>query len=167
MLPVLTTRQLFQLGWQVGDEVRDAWAAASDQGERAAILADLPDGLDVDPASVTTPVWVHGVDWFLTGQDVCRVHARLQQQAATEAGGPIRDILAANPGLTPAAAATYQGYKGGSAPGVLAFSFYVEAGEQGAGQVLSVQIRSEGDVDLLRAATIVEAALPLITGSGG
>ena len=178
--PVTTTKQLFILGWGVEQEVRDRWARASVPEVRAAQLADLPTDLSlVDVASVTTPVWQDGVDWSLTGGEVCGIHARLQQLATTEAGEPVREILSANPGGTVAEGVTYQGFKGGSAPGVLALSYYVETqpadGDSDSpdgsdapdGHVLVVQTRSEEAIDQLRAVTIVDAGLQHLVGSGG
>src|SRR5699024_6629676 len=78
--PVQTTRELFILGWGVEQEVRDRWADAADPQERQSVLDDLPQDLSVvDVAAVTTPVWQDGVDWLLTGGEVCSIHARLQQ----------------------------------------------------------------------------------------
>lgn len=171
--PVQTTRELFILGWGVEQEVRDRWADAADPEERQAVLDDLPQDLSaVDVAAVTTPVWQDGVDWLLTGDEVCSVHARLQQQAGTGAGDPVREILSVNPGGMVADGVTYQGFKGGSAPGVLALSYYVETGtghgddeaDAPDGFVLTVQTRSDSMIDQLRASTIVEAGLQHLAG---
>ncbi|WP_151525939.1 serine hydrolase [Serinicoccus kebangsaanensis] len=175
IMPVATTRQLFQLGWQVDSEVRDRWAEAVVPERREAILADLPEELDVPPAAVTVPVWESGVDWFLTGAEICSLHARLQQQATSEPAAPVREILAVNPGLTPPDGVAYQAFKGGSVPGVLATSFYVEttggsADPDGAapeGMVLVVQTRSSEAVDQMRALTIVEAGLQHLAAGPG
>lgn len=169
IMPVASTRQFFQLGWQVDAEVRIRWSEARVPETKEAILADLPDDLDIDPATVTEPRWDAGVDWYLTGGEICSLHARLQQLATTDAGGPVRDILAANPGVGPVGGTSYQGFKGGSAPGVLAFSFYTEsaASSPGNGRVLVVQTRSSEPVDQLRAATITEAGLQLLATPGG
>ncbi|ANS80206.1 Beta-lactamase [Serinicoccus hydrothermalis] len=171
IMPVPTTRQIFQLGWQVDSEVRDRWAEAAVPESREAILADLPEELDVPAAAVTVPVWESGVDWFLTGAEICSLHARLQQQATSGAGEPVREILATNPGLTPPDGVTYQAFKGGSVPGVLALSFYLETSRETeetdgdpdasppGGVVLVVQTRSEEAIDQMRAVTIIEAGL--------
>lgn len=170
IMPVATTRQFFQLGWQVDTEVRNRWAEAAVPETREAILADLPEELDLDPATVTEPRWEVGVDWFLTGAEICGLHARLQQQAGSEAGEPVREILAENPGIGPVGGVAYQAFKGGSAPGVLAFSFYTEAASSsatrpGTGLVLVVQTRSGEPVDQLRAVTITEAGLHLLAAA--
>ncbi|GAA4869685.1 serine hydrolase [Serinicoccus chungangensis] len=177
VMPVPTTRQIFQLGWQVDSEVRTRWAEAVVPERREAMLADLPAELDVDPATVTEPRWQDGIDWFLTGEQVCSLHARLQQRAAEPAGEPVREILALDPGLPPPEGVGYQAFKGGSLPGVLAMSFYVEPqegavggdGEPAApeGLVLVVQTRSAEPVDPLRAATIVGAGLQHLVDVGG
>lgn len=171
--PIPTTRQLFQLGWQVPQEVRDRWQSAPDEAGRQAILDALPIHLKVDPLAVQEPVWPDGVEYFFTGAELCTVHARLQQQAGdpnsdSEAGAPLRDILAENPGISPPAGTTYQAFKGGSSPGSLTYTFYREGaqGETGQGQVLIVQLRSPELIDQLRATTIVQAGLGLLAEPG-
>ncbi len=126
--PFLSTRELFQLGWGVEDAVREQWKEADDDGRRA-LLEALPRGvLDIPAAAVTTPVWQQDLDWFATAEDLLRVHLALQERAATEAGTPLRDILGANNGLNLEIGSdwTYIGFKGGSAPGVMAGSWYLE-----------------------------------------
>ncbi|MGC5614729.1 serine hydrolase [Georgenia sp. Z1491] len=164
LLPLASTRDFFQLGWQVDDSVRAEFEAATSPEERQAVLDALPVELDIDPAAVTEPRWQEGVGWNLTGAEICSVHALLQEQAGSEAGGPVRDILSENPGVGVPDAATYQGFKGGSAPGVLAFSFYLEADgdDEGAGRVLVVQTRSDQAIDQMRATTIVGAGVGLL-----
>lgn len=155
LTPLPTTQQFFLLGWGA-PEVREQWADA-DPGERAELLDQLPgDTSGLNPLAVTGTAWTDGVDWFFTGQEICAAHAELQQQADTEAGAPVRDILSANPGLVPPAGTSYQAFKGGSAPGVLAFTFYQEPGGEGPGdggtrdgengRVLVVQVRHEGAI---------------------
>lgn len=127
--PLTTTKQLFILGWGVDQEVRDRWARASVPEQRDALLADLPDDLSaVDVGAVTTPVWQDGADWLLTGGEICGAHAHLQQLAGSQAGAPVRDILSANPGGQVPEGAGYVAFKGGSVPGVLALTYYVEVG---------------------------------------
>ncbi|MGO0575305.1 serine hydrolase [Ornithinimicrobium panacihumi] len=171
LAPIVTTRQLFILGWGVDQEVRDRWARASVPETRTAQLADLPEDLTlVTPEAVTTPAWQDGVDWPMTGGEVCNVHARLQQLAGTGAGEPVREILSANPGGAVPDGVAYQAFKGCSAPGVLALSYYLEPVEtetRADGLVLVVQTRSEEAVDQLRAMTIVEAGLQHLAATGG
>ena len=144
LTPLLTTREFFLLGWGA-PEVQEQWAQADAQ-ERVALVDDLPSDLSgLHPFSVTTPAWTEGVGWFLTGPELCAVHAILQEQAQTEAGEPVRDILSANPGLVPPSQVTYQGFKGGSAPGVLAMTFYQETGD-GDGRVFTMQVRHDGNI---------------------
>ncbi|MCC3266027.1 serine hydrolase [Arthrobacter gengyunqii] len=126
--PFLSTRELFQLGWGVEESVRGQWEEADDDGRRA-LLQTLPDGvLDIPAAAVTTPVWQQDLDWFATAEDLMRAHLALQDRATTDAGAPLRDILGANNGLNLEIGGdwSYIGFKGGSAPGVMAGSWYLE-----------------------------------------
>ncbi|MCK0110891.1 serine hydrolase [Ornithinimicrobium sp. F0845] len=167
LMPLLTTRQFFVLGWDA-PELREQWAG-SDTAERTAIVADLPDDLSAlrgNPFAVTDPAWPDGVGWFLTGEEICAAHAVLQEQAQTEAGDPVRGILSANPGLAVPDGATYQGFKGGSAPGVLAYTFYVEAGD-GPGRVLSVQVSHDGQILPTAYTELTQAGLAHLVEDGG
>ncbi|CAN5548676.1 hypothetical protein BH23ACT6_BH23ACT6_13120 [soil metagenome] len=87
LTPVLTTAQLFQLGWGVDDDIREQWSGADTQAQRQ-IVADLPAGVDgIDPLSVTEPRWGDGIDYFVSAADLCAAHVALQERAATPAGG--------------------------------------------------------------------------------
>ncbi|MGC5627752.1 serine hydrolase [Georgenia sp. Z1344] len=164
VLPVPSTRDFFQLGWQVEDDVRAQYEAAATPEERQAVLDSLPAELDVAATAVTVPRWDEGVGWMLTGGEICSLHALLQQRAGTESGEPVREILSDNPGVGIPEGVGYQGFKGGSAPGVLAFAFYLETADddEGSGRVLVVQTRSEEAVDQMRATTIVDAGVGLL-----
>lgn len=124
--PFLTTRELFQLGWGNGTEARDQWADAS-ASERSALLTELPGGvIDIDASAVTDAVWTDDLDWFASGDDLVAAHLALQERAETKAGSPLRGILGKNPGLEFGKEWTYVAFKGGSVPGVLAGSWYLE-----------------------------------------
>lgn len=171
LTPLLTTRQFFLLGWGA-PEIRAQWADA-DPAARTDLLEQLPeDTSGLNPMSINSPAWTDGVGWFLTGEEICAAHAELQEQAQTGAGAPVRDILATNPGLVPPVGTAYQGFKGGSAPGVLALSFYqeTEGAEDGSvgsggdptGRVLVVQVRYEGDILDQPFADLTQAGLALL-----
>lgn len=140
--PFLTTRDLFWLGW--GDtDADDGWAAATTD-ERRAVLASAPTGvLTLDPGAVTTSRWQDGLDWFATADDLCAAHVALHRMTATDAGAPVTEILSANPGVElPAGLWDYTAFKGGSAPGVLAGTWFVRSAD-GAEVVVSIQLTSD------------------------
>lgn len=160
--PFLTTRDLFRLGWAAPDDA-PAWDSLSEP-EQAAAVAALPGGMvGVGPAAVTAPVWEEGIDWFATAADLCAVHVALQDAAATATGGPVRDILSANPGIEiDSTAWPYVGFKGGSTPGVLAGSWYAEDAD-GESVVVSVQLSSSDPATLPSVATFAELAESALT----
>lgn len=146
LTPLLTTKQLFQLGWGADDEARAKWSSADTQQLRS-ILADLAPGVEgVDPAAVTDPMWQEGIDYFATANELCSAHVALQERAETPAGEPVRDILSGNPGLPSAAEQfDYLGFKGGSAPGQLTLTWYGEVGD--ADMVAVIQVADDSPVD--------------------
>ncbi len=166
--PFLTTRELFQLGWGEQTQVGARWASA-DVDERREILEQLPKGtLDIEPKSVTDPVWQLGLDWFATGADLRAAHLGLQELAETEAGQPVREILAINPGVGISIGDewTYVGFKGGSSVGELAGSWYVERAD-GESFTLSIQAASQDPADLTDTQAYfgqIEDALALLAG---
>lgn len=145
--PLLTTRDLFWLGW--GDPaVAPSWTDL-DADEREQALAQVPAGvLDIDPMTVTDARWDDGLDWFATADDLCAAHASLQTMARTDAGTPVRDILSANPGVAlDAADWPYVGFKGGNAPGEIAGSWYAETAA-GNRVVVSIQLAASDPLSL-------------------
>ncbi|MDQ0643017.1 serine hydrolase [Microbacterium murale] len=139
--PLLTTRELFWIGW--GDEgLRESWAEA-DAVEREALLGEVPAGVpDGNSVDWSVAAWQSGVEWFATHDDLVRAHIALQERATTAAGAPIRDILSANPGVTFGDEWTYVGFKGGSSMGALAGSWYLERADA-APVVLTILARSD------------------------
>jgi hypothetical protein len=128
--PFPTTREFFQLGWDSSAEERSTYADGSRE-QRLEQLEALGGGeLDIPAAAVTEPRWQEGIDWFGTPGDLRAVQEALQERADTDAGEPVRDILGENSGLDFGDEWTSVAFKGGSAPGVLAGSWYLE-GEAG------------------------------------
>lgn len=124
--PFLTTREMFQLGF-TDDDVRAQWLAAGDDGDQQrAVLDGLPGGdIVLDESLATAVVWDEGLDWFATAEDLCRAHVALQDEDG--GSGLVREMLAANPGIDVPAGWDYVAFKGGSAPGEMAGSWYLEA----------------------------------------
>ncbi|UIN31944.1 serine hydrolase [Microbacterium binotii] len=138
--PWLTTKDFFTLGW--GDSALAARWRDADEAERRRLLDGITAApLSVDAASVTGPVWNTGIDWFASPATVAAVHeALLDTDDKT-----VRAILSKNTGLGADLDRTllpYLGFKGGSAPGVLAASW---SGETAKGErvIVVIQLRAE------------------------
>ncbi|MDT9592901.1 serine hydrolase [Nocardioides zeae] len=159
LVPVPTTRQLFRLGWGAPEQ-RAQWSAA-DAEERRAILDALPGLEGLDPATVTTPGWTDGVEYFLTPAQACGLHVALHEAGSTPAGAPLARILTTNPGLEPPAGADAVAFKGGSSPGVVALTFLVSSGDTT--RYLGVQVWDDEVVDLgVRVPGPAQAGLDLL-----
>ncbi|GMA32420.1 hypothetical protein GCM10025875_24120 [Litorihabitans aurantiacus] len=145
--PLLTTRELFILGWGDDQAPRQAWADG-DETERRAVLEALPAGPPgIDPTTIAETVWQDGLDWFATPADLVAAQLALQEKADTPAGEPLTAILGASPGIEPAVAETFDevAFKGGSSMGVVALSHYY-SGPDG-DHVVTVQARSDSQTD--------------------
>ena len=140
-VPLLTSREAFQVGWSENGTLRDGWSRGDDEVRRA-VIEGLPGGtLNVEARDVTGPAWHLGIDWFATAQDLVQVHAALERRADTLAGAPIRQIMGENPGLPFGDEWSYVAFKGGSSPGVLGGSWLLER-EDGERYVITVQVAS-------------------------
>ncbi|WGD37148.1 serine hydrolase [Lysinibacter sp. HNR] len=147
--PFLNSREVSQLGWSGDKSLRERWEKGN-RAERLDLLAALPGGpLNVPVENVTDAVWQYGLDWFADPSDLVSAHTYLQEVAQTDAGAPVRDILSLNPGagLTLGDGWVYTAFKGGSAPGELAGSWYLED-EKGDAYVVTIQGASENPQDL-------------------
>lgn len=140
--PLLTTRELFEIGWGA-PQVLEQWSDAESE-QRRELLDELSGNLDsVEIASIMNQVvWTEGAEYFFTADELCATMARLQQQAGTEAGEPIREILALSTFVQQPEDAAYLGFKGGSSTGAEAMVFYAEGDGDatGQGRVLVIQV---------------------------
>jgi hypothetical protein len=154
--PLLTTREYFWIGW--GDaELREGWHAGN-ADQRTDLLEDVPAGNpDVDAIDWSVPAWESGVDWFATPGDIARAHAALQAMSTTDAGTPLREILSANTGLELGPEWTYAGFKGGSASGVFAGSWYLER-DDGTPVIITLLTRANDPAALADTAAVLAHA---------
>lgn len=129
-IPFATTREFFQIGWGADESLRERWRGG-DEAARRAILDELAGAeLDVELERIgQVAVWPDGVDWFASGADLCAAYVALDELAGTPAGEPVREILAANPGIDAPEEYEYVGSKGGSATGTMAGSWYAETAD--------------------------------------
>ncbi len=127
--PFLTTRQFFELK-AADPALREAWppgARAADRADRQAVLArvDAARGatdLDRINAAFGNGPRALGVEWFASPADLARLFAHMRKTADPGAF----DILAISPsanGETIRANWPYIGFKGGSEPGVLNYTW--------------------------------------------
>lgn len=131
-LPLLTTREAFELKLPANAALEHEWAAASPDGRRQLLSTNsgrlAETAIDVG-AFGDKPLGIDRVEWFASPADMARTlnWLRLHGDATTRA------ILAVNPGMLPAAAGSfrYAGFKGGSETGVISLNYLVEnkAGE--------------------------------------
>ena len=120
-LPFLTTRELFVLKGDAALLDRYRKAKVADRRDMLTRLAETAaDRARVDAAFAGGPQALD-VEWLASARDITAVIAFLQEDATARA------VLAVNPGVGPSTQAgwKYIGYKGGSEPGVLNFTWLV------------------------------------------
>jgi len=124
LVPFLKTRELFVLKTVFTQAERRAYIAADSEARRDLLdttVAKTPLGSLADLVW-PGPIDIDTLEWFGSPIDVCRVLSALASSAES------REILAINPGVpAPAVRWEYIGFKGGSEPGVLAMSWFVES----------------------------------------
>lgn len=121
-IPFLTTRELFLL--KGGDPARRDAYRASDADQRAAILARIEDGaptLDQLNALFSAGPQAIDIEWFASAEDLAKLLRHMRRTADLD----VFPIMAINPSASPTAREkwAYIGYKGGSEPGVLNFTW--------------------------------------------
>ncbi|MFK7841676.1 MAG: serine hydrolase [Sphingorhabdus sp.] len=141
--PFLMTRQASALKMPVHQSRRETYFAAN-PASREGLLASMDSALtlsSIDPRILTSkPNFIAKLEWFASPADVVRLLAYLHRNASTET----KDILTINPGIGAAAAQkwNYFGYKGGSEPGVLSYSFLLRS-KSGIDYAVSVNWNNE------------------------
>ena len=138
MTPFPTMHELFSIGWGKPD-VREQWKQASPKG-RAQLLQQADSrSYEPDPTRGTSPASAYGAEWYGSAEDICRVHAALQQIAKDPVTAPVRGIMSAIPGIDlDRSRWPYIAAKAGNLPGDLTFSWYAED-NAGQGWVVSLQ----------------------------
>lgn len=128
MVPFMSTREMFQVGWGRAESL-ERWTEGSTE-QRRELLEEL-DRAPISSHDIAVggdPLWPQGVEWFATAADVAAVHSALQDRDDPV----VREILSINSGLDPSVQEQwdYLGFKGGSSPGVLTGSWLVEQDER-------------------------------------
>lgn len=126
--PILSTLEATVLKNPAIGEARQRWLGGTEQ-ERRAVLAGPAQGwtpAQVDYSAFSAgPADIDSIEWFASADSIAALLGWFGTQGSEQA----RAILAINPGIPAAAAGnwSYVGYKGGSEPGVIAFSLLLRA----------------------------------------
>jgi beta-lactamase class A len=126
--PFLTARELFALKLAAPARLRNGYSAG-DSVHRRALLRQVDDLTPTlhEERDWTTPRLIGRIEWFASAADLGRAIATLVARSRTPVLAPLRTILAINPGLAlPRSAWHYVAFKGGSEPGVLSMTWYLE-----------------------------------------
>ena len=128
-VPLLSTRNLFQLKATATPTPVLAQYAAADQAERRRILQELDANrsalrLGKDGVAVwSKPREIDRVEWFASPSDLVRAMTELGRLAERPGLSPLTAILGKNPGVPVGSRWTRVAFKGGSEPGVVSVTW--------------------------------------------
>lgn len=123
MTPFPTMYELFSVAWGEPD-LRAQWKHADPQIRAQLLQQANSRPYEPDPTRAHTPASEYGAEWYGSAEDICRIHAALQE-GAVGAAAPVKQILAAVPGVDLNRREwPYIGAKAGGLPGDLTFSWY-------------------------------------------
>ncbi len=162
--PFLTTREMFALKLAAPTWLREAFAGG-DTAVREGLLArvDAITPTLAEASGWTTPRLIDSIEWFASPADLAHAISALEAQSREPGLSPVRQILAINPGvqLDPATW-PYVGYKGGSEPGVISTTWYLERSD-GRAFVLSIVLNDPAsDISTLGEVSVAQAAINLL-----
>jgi hypothetical protein len=162
--PLLTTREMAQLQWQVDDERRDRYIGGDESTRREILteLADLP--LEIDVRQISRPVAPDAIEWFATPTEMCRVLTALDQRADAPGIEPVTDILRSNAIVELDDRWVTAAAKAGNQPGVLAGVWLLDR-DDGQRFALAITLLDDDPIDMPGAFAAIEGALDLLAGS--
>lgn len=126
--PFLGTRELFWIKLMMSRAEIDRYVAQH-AAQRRRFLDGLAGKHPVNDGDFwSEPREIDRVEWFASGEDLCRVMAALHARAQLPAGAPVLEILGKNPALEAKHGHRwrYAGFKGGSEPGVIGASWLLQ-----------------------------------------
>lgn len=120
--PFLGTRELFVLKLLMSHDDVDKYIQLGTEKRRAMLDGDIA---AQHPTLAGVEDWkdarrIDTLEWFASGEDLCRVMGVLGKRAKAAKAAPVLDVLSKNPGMQfDSKKFPYVGFKGGSEPGVL------------------------------------------------
>ena len=124
--PFLTTRELFLIKGALDDSARAAYLEMGSDDRRSYLDEVLVERELSEFRGWSQPLSVDELEWFASPNELCGVMSHLRDQSMQPATAAVADVLSANPGLGFGADWSFIGFKGGSEPGVLNFTWLLE-----------------------------------------
>ena len=179
-VPFLSATDLFILKFDPAAPNSDDYRSADLDGKRDLLQAIEEDvvpwigGVDdfpltnADGLEFQTPR-DHDLEWFATPGDICATHAELAALAATPGLEPVASVLSINPnaGMTfdPAVWADLR-YKGGSEPGIVAVSWWMERVDGRQFVLAGSLVDEDNGFDSIAGVALLHSAVALIDQIG-
>lgn len=162
-LPILTTLEAFALKMPANSDLQQRYAAG-DNDQQAALLTAARSRLTRQSVSMANfaaaPRDIDTIEWFASPNDLNRLLALLRRSRDPV----VREILQVNPIIAPGDAMRwrYLGGKGGSEPGVIAFSFIGESNSGKNYAISAMWNNPEAPVDTPQFLSLVSRLLNLM-----
>jgi beta-lactamase class A len=166
-IPFLTTRDMFVLKLGLSAEERAKYLAMPAAKRKAYLdktvaTAPLP-GIE-NAETWKTAKMIDKLEWFASGEDLCRVMATLAARATKPKAALLRSVLSKNPGLPiDPKVWPFIGFKGGSEPGVMDLTYWLERDDKRT-FVVTVAVNSGegGTVDEEKTAALVTGVIEVL-----
>lgn len=166
-IPFLSTREMFVLKLGMSDDERARYLDLSPAKRRA--FLDKTVAAAPLPELSAAESWkgaraIDRLEWFASSEDLCRVMALLQQRAKQPKGEPLRTVLSKNPGLPiDKKVWPFIGFKGGSEPGVIDLTYWLER-DDGRTFVVNVAANADegGTIDEGKTAMLVHGVIDVL-----
>ncbi len=160
--PILSTMEMFKL--KSDTKLLSKYLSADVSARRRMLHGSIKKMLrvEVDPFPDGTPIAIDSVEWFASAADLCRAMDWFRRKNDKTA----LDILSINPGVMAMNNEfDYIGYKGGSEPGVLNFTWLLQT-KKGTHFAVSMAWNNpaEEGVDLETYLGLAQATLRLLAG---
>ncbi len=164
-IPFMSTMEMFRLKFRRSGQEARRYVVQDERGKRQMLtsLATIPEDSLMEAA---TPVLPDSVEWFATTADLCRAMQYLYNGKRGTSERQTQEILAINRGIS-IDSRTWPtvGYKGGSEPGVMNMTYYLQR-EDGRRFALSATwMRRDADVDQDAFAALVGGTIRMLSGA--
>lgn len=162
--PFLTTAEMFKIKWAAPVTLIDSYIQGDHSSKQNYVEKDIAaipfDAIGTNGVSMSSPAYIHQIEWFASTNSICKAHKYLKEQNSPEVFAALsQNVPSVEVG--PTSHWKYGGYKGGSEPGVLTMSYLLQT-QSGKWGCVSVALNSEQkDIIIWQATDLVAKIIKL------